>query len=218
MTLVGLPGWELTPRGVVAQKIWRGDMRKRLLILVGLSTALMFAASLVLAQSLGDLARAERAKRAKEGKKPVKVITNDNLPPRPPGEGPTAASSMSAAPPPAQTPSMPAASAPEGPEASGADKQKTREYWQAQFKPLRAKLAADEEQQSLVEDELSLLQIQEARELSPDVKSQLEAQIKAKSAEVEEKRAVTAKDRKELDELEEEFKESGAPAEWSKAD
>ena len=193
-------------------------MRKRLLFLVGLCTALMFAASLVLAQSLGDFARAQRAERAKEGKKPVKVITNDNLPPRPPGEGPTAASSMSAAPPPAQMPSTPAASASSGPEESSADKQKTRAYWQAQFKPLRTKLAADEEQQSLVEDELSLLQIQEARELSSDVKSQLESQIKAKSADVEEKRAETAKTRKKLDELEKEFKESGAPAEWSKTD
>jgi hypothetical protein len=191
-------------------------MKKRLLFLVGFGAALMFAASLVLAQSLGDLARAERAKRAKEAKKPVKVITNDNLPPRPPGEGLTAASSMSAAPPAEQAPAMPAASAPAGPGAPGADKQKTRDYWQAQFKPLRAKLAADEEQQSLVEDELSLLQIQQARELSTDVQSQLEAQVKAKTAEVEAKRAETAKSRKELDDLEKEFKESGAPADWSK--
>jgi hypothetical protein len=188
-------------------------MKKRLLFLFGFGAALMFATSLVLAQSLGDLARAERAKRAKEAKKPVKVITNDNLPPRPPGEGLTAASSMSAAPPAEQAPAMPAASAPEAP---GADKQKTRDYWQAQFKPLRAKLAADEEQQSLVEDELSLLQIQQARELSTDVQSQLEAQVKAKTAEVEAKRAETAKSRKELDDLEKEFKESGAPADWSK--
>ena len=193
-------------------------MKKRLLLLVGLGAALMFAACLIFAQSLGDLARAERAKRAKEAKKPVKVVTNDNLPPRPPGEGLTAASSMSAAPPPEQAPAMPAASAPGAPEAPGADKQKTREYWQEQFKPLRAKLAADEEQQRLVEDELSLLQIQQARELSPDVQSQLEAQVKAKTAEVEAKRAETAKSRKELEDLQKEFRESGAPADWSKTD
>jgi hypothetical protein len=193
-------------------------MKKRLLFLVGFGAALMFAASFIFAQSLGDLARAERAKRAKEAKKPVRVITNDNLPPRPPGEGLTAASSMSAAPSPEPVTSAPAASGPGGPEAESADKQETREYWQAKFKPVRAKLAADEEQQRLVEDELSLLQIQQARELSPDVQSQLATQVKAKTSEVEAKRAETAKDRKELDKLEEEFKESGAPAEWSKTD
>jgi hypothetical protein len=187
-------------------------MKKRLLLLVGFGAALMFAASLIFAQSLGDLARAERAKRAKEAKKPIKVITNDNLPPRPPGEGLTAASSMSAAPPAEQTPSMPAAEAP------SADKQKTREYWQEQFKPVRARLAAGEEQQRLAEDELSLLQIQQARELSSDVQSQLEAQVKGKTAEVEAKRAETASARKELEDLEKEFKESGAPADWSNTD
>jgi hypothetical protein len=193
-------------------------MKKQVVLLVGFGAALIFTVSLIFAQSLGDLARAERAKRAKEGKKPVKVVTNDNLPARPPGEGPTAASSMSATPAAEPEPSMPAAETPGAPEAPSADKQKTREYWQGQFKPVRARLAAQEEQQNLVEDELSLLQIQEARELSLDVKSQLETQIKAKTAEVEAKRAETAKVRKELDDLEKEFKESGAPADWSKTD
>jgi hypothetical protein len=125
---------------------------------------------------------------------------------------------MAAAPPADQAPSMPPPSAPAAAEEPGGDKQRTREYWQEQFKPLRAKLAADEQVQRLVEDELSLLQIQQARELSPGVQSQLEAQVKAKTAEVEAKRAETAKSRKELADLEQEFKESGAPADWSKTD
>jgi hypothetical protein len=204
--------------GTSAQEVTRGDMKKRLLLLFGLGAALMFAASFIFAQSLGDFARAERAKRAKEAKKPVRIVTNDNLPPRPPGEGLTAASSMSATPPAEQMSSMPPEPAATAPEAEGGDKQKTREYWQEQFKPLRKQLADDEEQQRLVEDELSLLQLQQAREFSPDVQSQLEAQIKAKNGEVEAKRAETAKTREKLDDLEKEFKESGAPADWSKTD
>ncbi|MBZ5513999.1 MAG: hypothetical protein LAN62_03980 [Acidobacteriia bacterium] len=200
-------------------------MKKRFLLLAGLSTAVMFTLSLVFAQSLGDLARAERAKREKEGKKPVKVFTNDNLPARPPGEGPTAASSMSSAPPPPSeappaeqaTSAQPATeSAPS--EAGGEEKQKTREYWQDQFKSAHKNLADAEEQQRVAEDELSLLQIQQARELSSDAQSQLEAQIKSKQAGVQAKRADTDKARKDLENLEKDFKDSGAPADWGKTD
>ncbi|MBZ5543155.1 MAG: hypothetical protein LAO07_05685 [Acidobacteriia bacterium] len=193
-------------------------MKKRLLLWVGVSAALMLAASLIFAQSLGDLARAERAKREKEGKKPVKVITNDNLPPRPPGEGLTAASSMSAMPPAEEVSPTPPEPASPATEAAGGDKEKTPEYWQEQFKSLRKTLTDDEEQQRLAEDELSLLQLQQARELSPDVQGQLEAQVKSKTAEVEAKREETAKTRKDMDDLEKEFKDSGAPADWSKTD
>lgn len=187
-------------------------MKTRLLLLAALGAALILTVSLVFAQSLGEFARAERAKKAKEIKKSVRVFTNDNLPRRPPGEGPTAASSMSAPPPIEPSPASTAS------EAQGGEKQKTQEYWQGQFKPARQKLADDEQQQRLAEDELSLLQIQQARELSPDTQSQLEAQIKSKTAEVEAKRAETAKSRKALDDLEKEFKESGAPADWSKTE
>jgi hypothetical protein len=187
-------------------------MKTRLLLLAALGAALILTMSLVFAQSLGDFARAERAKKAKEIKKSVRVFTNDTLPRRPPGEGPTAASSMSEAPP---IESPPASTASETP---GGDKQKTQEYWQGQFKSARQKLADDEGQQRLAEDELSLLQIQQARELSPDTQSQLEAQVKSKTAEVEAKRAGTAKSRKALEDLEKEFKESGAPADWSKTE
>jgi hypothetical protein len=193
-------------------------MKRRFLLLFGLGAALLFTASLLCPQSLGDFARAERAKRAKEAKKPVRIVTNDNLPPRPPGEGLTAASSMSVAPPAEQMSPLPSEPTSPVPEAQGGDKQKTREYWQEQFRSLRKQLADNEEQQRLVEDELSLLQIQQARELSPDVQSQLEAQIRSKNGEVEAKRAATAKTREKLDDLEKAFKESGAPADWSKTD
>jgi len=175
------------------------------------------------------LARQERAKRSKETKKAVKVVTDEDLPPRP-VEEPKATTSPSesaeqpgeqpaeqAAEPPA-TPPEEASAPPPAEEAKPEDKQKTRDYWQGRFKAAKQRIADAEELQRLAEDELSLLQIQQARELSPDAKSDLDAQVKAKSAEVESKRAQTAKAQKALEDLEKDFKESGAPEHWSKTD
>jgi len=98
------------------------------------------------------------------------------------------------------------------------DKQQTREYWQGRFRTARQRIADAEELQRLSEDELSLLQIQQAQELNPDAQSSLEAQVKAKNAELEDRRAQTAKARRVLEDLEKDFKESGAPEDWSKTD
>jgi type IV secretory pathway VirB10-like protein len=203
-------------------------MKTKTLILAVVGLLILLASSVVIAQSLGDLARQERAKRAKETKKAVKVVTDEDLPPpaaeakpaappsesaEQPGEQPT----EQAAEPPA-TPPEEASAPPPAEEAKPEDKQKTRDYWQGRFKAAKQRIADAEELQRLAEDELSLLQIQQARELSPDAKSDLDAQVKAKSAEVDDKRAQTAKAQKALEDLEKDFKESGAPEDWSKAD
>lgn len=204
-------------------------MKTKTLILAVVGLLILLASSVVIAQSLGDLARQERAKRAKETKKAVKVVTDEDLPPRP-VEEPKATTSPSesaeqpgeqpaeqAAEPPA-TPPEEASAPPPAEEPKPEDKQKTRDYWQGRFKAAKQRIADAEELQRLAEDELSLLQIQQARELSPDAKSDLDAQVKAKSAEVESKRAQTAKAQKALEDLEKDFKESGAPEDWSKTD
>ncbi len=204
-------------------------MKTKTLILVVVGLLILLASSVAIAQSLGDLARQERAKRSKETKKAVKVVTDEDLPPRP-VEEPKATTSPSesaeqpgeqpaeqAAEPPA-TPPEEASAPPPAEEAKPEDKQKTRDYWQGRFKAAKQRIADAEELQRLAEDELSLLQIQQARELSPDAKSDLDAQVKAKSAEVDDKRAQTAKAQKALEDLEKDFKESGAPEDWSKTD
>jgi hypothetical protein len=207
-------------------------MKTKTLILAVVGLLILLASSVAIAQSLGDLARQERAKRAKETKKAVKVVTDEDLPPRPveepkattspsesaeqPGEQPAEQPTEQATEPAATPPEE--ASAPPTEEAKPEDKQKTRDYWQGPFKAARQRIADAEELQRLAEDELSLLQIQQARELSPDAKSDLDAQVKAKNAEVEGKRAQTAKAQKALEDLEEDFKESGAPEDWSKTD
>jgi hypothetical protein len=165
-------------------------------------------------ESLGDLARQVREQRAKSEKKPVKVFTNDDLPQRPPVEGRTAASAMSTTP----KTEQPAAEKQETKETSKEDKIKTKDFWQARFKAAREVLAHQKEIQQLAEDELNLLQIQQARELDPTAKQDLDGKVQAKQAEVEQARAVTAKAQKALDDLGEDFKESGAPEEWSKTD
>jgi hypothetical protein len=173
------------------------------------------------AQSLGDVARASREKRLKVMQQTsVRTWNNDNIPKAPPSAGPTAAAGMSAEPlPSAQTtPATETPDASSAPADAGADKKKSRDYWQQQFRLAREKYAADEEQQRLSEDELSLLQIQQARELSPDTQSQVESSIKAKTPDVEAKRAQAAKTRKALDDLEREFRASGAPPDWAKTE
>ena len=208
-------------------------MKTKVLILAAVGLILMLVGSLA-AQSLGDVARQERQKRAKETKKPVKVITSDDFPAPPPAEeakpaAPSSASeetpAESAEQPAAQPTEQPAAQTtaeeaapPAAEEAKPEHKQKTRDYWQGRFRAAKQRIVDAEELQRLAEDELSLLQIQQARELSPDGQADLEARVKAKNAELETRRATTAKARKALENLEKEFKESGAPTDWSKTD
>lgn len=186
-------------------------MRTRLLLLTAALVLLGLAVQNTAQESLGDLARQVREQRAKSEKKPVKVFTNDDLPQRPPGEGRTAASAMSTTP----KAEQPSAEKQGTKETSKEDKIKTKDFWQARFKPAREVVAHQKEIQQLAEDELNLLQIQQARELDPTAKQDLDAKVQAKQADVEQARAATAKAQKALEDLEKEFKESGAPEEWS---
>ena len=187
-------------------------------------------------ESLGDLARQLRAERQKSGEKPAKLYTNDNLPIGPAQQGATATPGTSSPPsegpagsqPDAagivpQAPSQP--STVQGPAAgeqsavpqeSAGEEMRTEAYWQGKFKVARANLARAREVQQLVEDELNLLQIQEARELNLNAKQTLGAKVESKQTEVEAKRAATAKAEQALQDLEKEFKESAAPEEWSR--
>jgi hypothetical protein len=92
----------------------------------------------------------------------------------------------------------------------------TKEYWESRFKSARAKLAKAQEIQQLAEDELKLLQVQQAREaLNTDVAAELAQKIPAKQIELDAARAATEKATQELEELQQEFAASGAPEEWS---
>lgn len=199
-------------------------MKRKSLLLAFLGLSFWLVASTIAAQSLGDFARQQREKQ-KEAKKAAKVYTNDELPARPPQEGPTAAAGIS--PTSAQAgeetgAQKPAAEAkpPEAPPPAqgekAEDKTKTRDYWEGAFKAARDQLARAQEEQQLVQDEIQLLQMQDAREFQQDVKAEAAQKIAARKAELETKLAATAKAQKALADLEQEFKESGAPEDWNK--
>jgi hypothetical protein len=97
-------------------------------------------------------------------------------------------------------------------------KDKTRDYWQGKFKAARLDVAKAKEQQQLAEDELNLLQIQQAREMDTTGKADLTAKVQAKQSEVDTNKATTDAAQKVLDGLEKDFKASGAPDDWSQTD
>jgi hypothetical protein len=176
------------------------------------------------AQSLGEVARQvrkEREARVKRGEVPVPVFTNDDIArmspiailessqegetkPPAPSQPPASTSSESTAAPAAAQPGK----------AGGEESEKSKEYRQARFKVARAALAQAKVEQTLMEDELRLLQIQQARELNPDRSRKLNGQIDASTVELETKRAATERARQALEKLDKEFKDSGAPQEW----
>lgn len=198
-----------------------------LIAILTLSAALPLAAWPQQQESLGDLARQIRAQHDKDTAKAVKVFTNDNLPAPKPGEPvnstptpPVPATHLSN---PDQTSSKPVTTVsveqnsgnpPESPE----DKTKTRDDWQEEFKAARKDLASAKEAQQLSEDELNLLQIQQAREMDPTAKADLTAKVQDKQSEVDVNKATTEAAQKRVDDLEKEFKESGAPEDWSQTD
>ena len=176
-------------------------------------------------ESLGDLARQLRAQKETETRKATKVYTNDNLPAPRPGE---ALNSLPPAPEDKPNPRQPSlakpAPAPSSEETgskqseSPEDSAKTRDEWQEKFKAARQDLAKAKEQQQLSEDELNLLQIQQVREIDPAAKADLTAQVQAKQSEVDVNKGATDAAQKALDDLEKEFKASGAPDDWSQTD
>jgi hypothetical protein len=194
--------------------------RTPLLFVIILSAVLPLLAAPPQQESLGDLARQLRDQHDKDAKKAAKVFTNDNLPAPKPGE------TISSSPAPPENPSTPAQTAsksgntPSSKETGdqAGDKAMTRDYWQGKFKAARQNLSQAKEHQQLAEDEMNLLQIQQARELDQNIKQDLTNKIQNKQSEVDVDRAATAAAQKALDDLDKEFKDSGAQDDWSHTD
>jgi hypothetical protein len=103
------------------------------------------------------------------------------------------------------------------PDLSGVPK-RSEEYWRRRFSAARQALAWAQEERQLAEDELSLLQSQQAHDWGTPAATSAEPKVAAKQSEVDDKRAAEAKAQQELDALEKEFQQSGSPEEWSKPD
>jgi hypothetical protein len=176
------------------------------------------------AQSLGDVARKVRKEheaRETRGEVPVHVFTNDDIARMPPiailessheGDTKPPAPSQPSAATGGESAVWPAAAQPGI--TKGEESEKSKAYWQARFKAARTLLAHAKDEQTLVEDELRLLQIQQARELNPDRSRKLNGQIDASTVTLETKRDATRKARGALEKLEKEFKDRGAPQKW----
>ena len=200
-------------------------MNPRRVILTSLLIFLAAGVSVAGEQSLAEAARQARQQHDKETKKVLKVLTNDNLPAPAPWEAvnfspdvkkstimPEAGNETKAK----QADS--AANAPEAAAGTTEDKKKTKEYWQDKFIAARSALAGAEGVHRLAEDELGLLQIQQARELAPDIQSQVATKITDKQSEIATLQARVDKARQALDDLQKDFDASGSPVEWSQTE
>ena len=162
--------------------------------------------------SLGTLARQLRADRAEAAKKDVKVFTNDNLPPRPPREGLTAASGISSSPaPPAQV--QPGGSSAANPAPGG------EVHDQKYYREEKAKInAATEIQQR----ELAVLQQESAlndRQYHPDPNQTRPQEpsrpdINKLNDQIEKKKQQIAADEKALDDLRDQLRREGGDPGW----
>ena len=103
---------------------------------------------------------------------------------------------------------------PAKPDLSGV-KKNSEQYWRLRFSAARKALDQARVQQTLAEDQLALLQSQQARDVASPNAGALADQVATKQAEVESRRAATAQAQQDLGTLEQEFKQSGAPDEWS---
>jgi hypothetical protein len=99
---------------------------------------------------------------------------------------------------------------------------KTREYWRARFNAARQKLTAAQEWQHLAQDELSLADLQEKRELASAVwgqrRANSEAAVEAKQIGLGARIAATDQATRALKQLEEELEQTGLAEEWSRTD
>lgn len=172
------------------------------------------------AQSLGQVARQyqkERETLEKQGRVPVEVFTNDDVTAISPAMTPDSSqrnSSTQSGPRPQQVDESGSSHPEEITSGEAKDGIKSEEYWQARFKAARAALRHAKEEQTLVEDELRLLQIQQARELDPDRARKLSRHVDATTIQLESSRAATKKAQQVLEQTEKEFKKSGAPQNW----
>jgi hypothetical protein len=92
----------------------------------------------------------------------------------------------------------------------------SEEYWRRRFQAARETLARAREQRQLAEDELRLLQSQQAHDWGTPAGATLTPKIADKQSELESKQADEAQAQQELDSLESAFRQSGALEEWSK--
>ena len=182
------------------------------LTILALTAAIGLAPAQV--QDLAQLAKKTREERMKvKQQHSVRIWNNDNMPKRPAGEGPTAAAGMSSSPP-AESPS--AVVTEPSPESSEASDAAAIDALRDQIKQARQSLKGKQEQLSLAQDELNLLQVQQASELAPETQATLTAQLKDKHAAISGLHQEIDKTKKDIEGLEKNLKAQGGTLEEEK--
>lgn len=191
-------------------------MKRTLLALIILALAAAIGIAPAPAQDLTKLAKKTREDRLKvKQQKSVRIFNNENMPKPPAGEGPTAAADMLASPPTESLEATHPESSPP-PEPGDPDAAAAMESMRGQIKQTQQKLKALEGRLRLAEDELSLIQLQQASELSPDTQTAVSAKVKERSAEVAAQKQEIEKARKEVEKLEKDLKALGGTLEVKK--
>ena len=162
--------------------------------------------------SLGTLARQLRADRADAAKKAVKVFTNDSLPPRPPGEGLTAAAGISS------SPAEPAQVQPG--DSSAAKRPSDREdHGEKYYREEKAKINAAME---IHQRELAVLQQKSSQndmQYYPDPNKTLQQELSRSDInklndQIEKKKQQIAAGEKALDDLRDQLRREGGDPGW----
>jgi len=160
----------------------------------------------LLAQSLADLAKKEEERR-KEIKQPSKVITNTDL--KDPGV-------VSAQPP--ATPAAPAASTPAKDAAKDAanDKEpaKDQAYWSGRLKSLQQALDRDQQYADAMQTKVNSLNTDFVNRDDPAQRAVIERDRQKSVAELGRLKDQIVKDKKAIDDLQEEARKAGVPPGW----
>jgi hypothetical protein len=138
------------------------------------------------------------------------------MPKKPANEGPTAAGGMSSSAPPPNYPGAFEAEPPPTPDPEPPGEGPDLDSLRGELKQKRAGMKGMEDRLRLAEDELSLLQVQQASELSPETQAALAPQIQGKRTTVAALRGDIEKAKKEIEKLEKEFKTLGGTLEEKK--
>ena len=164
--------------------------------------------------SLGDLARKVKAERTRVTPNPPKVFTNDNLPVRPRGEGPTAATGMSATvaeQPGYKTETAPSSTPPQEP----ASEVHNEKYYRAKQKELQDRMDLHQRQLDVLQQKLSQNQLQ----YYPDPNKTLtqeytRADVNKLNDDIQKKKDEIVADQKALDDLQDQLRREGGDPGW----
>ena len=160
--------------------------------------------------SLADLARKERANRLKvKMEHSVRVWNNDNMPRRPAGEGPTAATGMSPVP---VSPDAPESL--EAPPAAAAGEHDEK-YYRDQTSQLRERLEMHQRQLAVLQQKQAQGQLQYYADPNKTLQEEFSrSEINKKNDEVGQKEKEIAADEKAIQDLQDQLRREGHPAGW----